>query len=236
MIIVQARMTSTRLPGKILKTVLGKPLLEYEIERLRQIASRPEIWIATTTNQEDEATLEIARLLKLPVYRGSEHDVLARYYECAKQANATSILRITADCPLIDPEVIDEIIATYQKFPDHYVQNVVDRTFPRGLDAEMFSFEALEDAYLNATEPTDREHVTPFIRRKYPAKNIRSASGDFSKHRWTVDTSEDFELIRRILEEIYPNNPKFRMNDVLQVLAQHPDWSEINADVAQKKE
>jgi spore coat polysaccharide biosynthesis protein SpsF len=229
-------MTSTRLPGKILKTVLGRPLLEIEVERLRQIPKTPEIWIATTTNREDAPTVELAQKLKLPVFCGSEADVLGRYYECAVRAGASAVVRVTADCPLIDPDVISEMICLYAGKPGAYVQNVVDRTFPRGLDAEIFSFAALEEAHRNATEPSDREHVTPYIRRHFPAETLRSASGNYSNHRWTVDTREDFELVRRILEAVYPQNSRFRMKDVLQVLEDHPEWSEINADVVQKRE
>jgi spore coat polysaccharide biosynthesis protein SpsF len=236
MIIIQARMTSTRLPGKILKNICGKPMLELQVERLRQIHSAPEIWIATTTNKEDEPTVELAKKLRIPFFRGSEHDVLSRYYECAKTAKATWVMRVTADCPLIDPDVLEEILKLFTQAPDHYVQNVVERTYPRGLDAEVFAFEALEDAYKNALSPTDREHVTPYIRKKYPAKTLCYASSNLAQHRWTVDTPEDFELIRRIFEAIYPTNSKFRLKDVLQILARHPEWSELNAGVTQKTE
>lgn len=235
-IIIQARMTSTRLPGKILKSVFGKALLEFQIERLRQISSHPEIWIATTTNREDDVTVSLAEKLEVPVFRGSESDVLGRYYGCALVAKAQSIVRVTADCPLIDPDIIESIVQLFIQNPSSYVQNVVDRTFPRGLDTEIFSFDALEDAYKNATQVSDREHVTPYIRRKYPAVTYRSASKNFSNHRWTVDTPADFDLIRRILEEVYPSYPRFRISDVLAAFERHPDWYAINADVEQKKD
>ncbi|MDB5037190.1 MAG: acylneuraminate cytidylyltransferase [Bacteriovoracaceae bacterium] len=238
-IIIQARMTSSRLPGKILKEVLGKSLLEYEIERLQEIPSKPEIWIATTTNQTDEPTVELAEKLKIKFFRGSEDDVLARYYFCAKEAKADAIVRITADCPLIDPEIVSEVIETYKKSDADYVSNVVERTYPRGLDAEIFSFKALEESFHEAKSQSEREHVTPFIREnanRYRSQNVKCASGNYAAHRWTVDTKEDFDLIKHLLEALYPNNPKFRMQHALQLLVTHPDWSKINADVAQKKE
>jgi spore coat polysaccharide biosynthesis protein SpsF len=229
-------MTSSRLPGKILKEVNGKPLLEYQIERLRQIPSKPEIWIATTTNASDDRTCELAQRLGLQFFRGSEEDVLSRYYFCAKAAGARVIARVTADCPLIDPDVFEEVLLAYRPSDVDYVSNTIERTYPRGLDIEIFSFEALELAHQKARRPEEREHVTPYIRSNFRVKNIRHASSNFSKHRWTVDTSEDFELIQRLLGALYPKNSRFRLQDVLQVLSEHPDWSEINARVEQKRE
>ncbi|HBQ25201.1 MAG TPA: acylneuraminate cytidylyltransferase, partial [Syntrophomonas sp.] len=164
-IIVQARMTSTRLPGKVLKEVLGKPLLEYQIERLRQVRLADELVIATTTNDTDQPIVELCEHLGGAYYRGSEEDVLSRYYEAATQFKADAVVRVTSDCSLIDPGVMDEVIGLYINNRDNYdyVSNTLERTYPRGLDTEVFSMAALEKAYKEAGEQPDREHVTLFM-------------------------------------------------------------------------
>ena len=164
-IIVQARMTSTRLPGKVLKTVLGKPLLEYQIERLRRVKLADEIVIATTTNNADQPIIDLCDRLSIPYYRGSEDDVLARYHSAAIFHQADTVVRVTSDCPVIDPQVIDRVIYTYiDEHPKYdYVSNCLERTYPRGMDTEIFSFNALEQAFQQAITQPDREHVTPFI-------------------------------------------------------------------------
>lgn len=218
--------------------VLGKSLLEYQIERLRQIPSAPSICIATTTNDTDRPTLALAKKLGVHVFCGSEEDVLARYYFAALEMKAEAIVRVTADCPLIDPDIIENIISVYRNSSVDYVSNTLERTYPRGLDAEVFSAKVLKEAFLEATLPAHREHVTPFIREnkeRYRLKNI-SGQKNNAAHRWTVDTSEDFSLIKNLLEAVYPTNPRFRMKDVLAVLAEHPTWSEINAGISQKEE
>ncbi len=238
-IIVQARMTSTRLPGKILKRVLGKTLLEYQYERLRRVRHADEIVIATTTNEMDQPIVEWCERLGAACFRGSEHDVLARYHGAAVQYRADIVVRVTSDCPLIDPIVIDQVIGYYL---DHiascdYVSNCQMRTYPRGMDVEVFSRQALNEAFAEAIEPTEREHVTPFI--YHHPERYRLASITFtenqSHHRWTVDTPEDFELVEKILTEIYPARPSFTLTDLLDLLRQHPDWAGINAHVEQKK-
>lgn len=237
-IIVQARMTSTRLPGKVLKSVLGKPLLEYQIERLKQVRLADEVVIATTTNRTDQPIIELCDRLSIPYIRGSEEDVLARYYEAAIAHQADVIVRVTSDCPLIDPSIIDRVIQTYLENSEafDYVTNALQRTYPRGMDTEVFSFKALQQAYQESTAQPDREHVTPFINRRPERYRFGHVcdNEDNSAHRWTVDTPEDFELIRRILEAVYPNNPHFSMQDCLQVVRRHPDWSKLNAHVEQK--
>lgn len=237
-IIVQARMTSTRLPGKILKPVLGRPLLEYLVERLRRVASQHEIVIATTDNDTDLPVVELCNRLNVSCFRGSEEDVLARYYLAACEYGADAIVRITSDCPLIDPVVIDEVIGLYYENSDKYdyVSNIYTRTYPRGMDTEVFSFRALEEAYNESTKPSDREHVTEFIYEqpeRYRIANI-SYAVDQSRHRWTVDTPEDFLLIKSIIEGLYPVNPHFTMMDILEIMDKNPGWFEINAAIKQK--
>ena len=238
-IIVQARMTSTRLPGKVLKKVLGKALLEFQVERLRRVDSADEIVIATTTNNIDQPIIDLCEELHVRYFRGSEMDVLSRYYSAAKLHNAVIIVRVTSDCPIIDPQVVDKAIQFYL---DHhseydYVSNGLKRTYPRGMDTEVFSFKTLQETFLEATTLPDREHVTPFIRmnpQRFRLANV-SYHEDQSCHRWTVDTPEDFELIKKILEALYTHTPQFALEDCLDLLSQHQDWSTINANVAQKK-
>ncbi|MBD1872963.1 glycosyltransferase family protein [Nodosilinea sp. FACHB-131] len=237
-IIVQARMTSTRLPGKVLKPVLGKPLLTYQIERLKRVKAADSIVIATTENSADDPIVELCQALAVDYFRGSEQDVLSRYYRAAQTAQADVVVRVTSDCPLIDPEVIDEVIQVYiaQRDRYDYVSNSLRRSYPRGLDTEVFSAQALEQAHREAIAQPDREHVTPFIYNhpnRYAIGQVTTAQ-DLSRHRWTVDTPEDFELIKRMLEALYPQVPNFTLQDCLDLLSQHPDWTVINSHVEQK--
>ena len=238
-VIVQARMTSTRLPGKVMKRVLGKPLLEYQLERLRRVTLADEIVVATTTNAEDQPIVDLCERLDVPCFRGSERDVLARYYEAATQHPADAVVRVTSDCPVIDPAVVIEVIRYYRDQRDRldYVSNGLSRTYPRGMDTEVFSYQALREAYVEATDEPEREHVTPFIYRRpkrYRLANVAFRK-DASRHRWTVDTREDFELVRRIIEGLYPGNRNFTLADMLELIEAHPDWAEINAHVEQKE-
>ncbi|MHC5737313.1 cytidylyltransferase domain-containing protein [Nostoc sp.] len=238
-IIVQARMTSTRLPGKVLKKVLDKPLLEYQIERLKRVNLADEIVIATTINSTDLPIIELCNRLSVPYFRGSENDVLARYHGAAKEHHADVVVRITSDCPLIDPQVIDKVIQFYldYRYKYDYVSNCLERSYPRGMDTEVFSFLALHQAFLEATEQPEREHVTPFINMQPERYRLTQVvySENQSLHRWTVDTADDFELIKRIIEALYPKFPNFTLEDCLDLLKQYPDWPIINAHVEQKK-
>lgn len=238
-IIVQARMTSTRLPGKVLKEVLGKSLLEYQIERLKRVGRADEIVIATTVNDTDNPIIKLCQHLDIPFFRGSEHDVLARYYEAAKLHRADVIVRVTSDCPVIDPAVIDEAIRFYL---DHiaeydYVSNALTQSYPYGMAAEVFPFSVLEEAHREARAEPEREHVTPFVYMRPDRFRIGHVvhPENHSHHRWTVDTPEDFDLVRRIIETLYPVKPEFDTQDILALLERHPEWVEINAHVRQKK-
>jgi spore coat polysaccharide biosynthesis protein SpsF len=238
-IIDQARMTSTRLPGKVMKEVRGKPLLEYQIERLLRVRLADELVIATTTNDTDQPIVELCKRLGVAYYRGSEEDVLSRYYEAATQFGADVVVRVTSDCPLIDPGVMDEVIGLYINNRDKYdyVSNTLERTYPRGLDTEVFSYEVLQEAFLNAKEHPEREHVTPYIcwhPERFRLNNVFHHENQ-SQHRWTVDQIEDFLLIENIIKALYPNNPQFNMTDVLNILKGNPEWVELNAGVEQKK-
>lgn len=237
-IILQARMGATRLPGKPLKTVFGRPLLSYQIERLRRVQLADEIIIATTTESQDDQIVQFCKDENIAYFRGSPLDVLNRYLQAAKSAKADVIVRVTGDCPLIDPEVTDNVIQFYM---DHqpkydYVSNSLERTYPRGLDTEIFSMALLEEAAAKAKLPSEREHVTVYFYthpERFSLKNVGNPV-DLSKYRWTVDTTEDFELVEKILGELHPVNPDFRMNDILDLLKLHPEWNLINAHIQQK--
>lgn len=238
-VIVQARMRSTRLPGKVLREVLGKPLLSYMIERLRLMHRADELVIATSTAKEDDAIEALCKKEGVDCFRGSEDDVLSRYYKAAKKYGAELVVRLTADCPIIDWGLVDSIVGVVSQNPDKidYMSNTLWRSYPRGMDVEVFKFDLLERAYNHATKAYDREHVTPYIRENTPRTrmtNYINAHGDVSWARLTVDTPEDFELIRRVIETLYPLNNYFTMGHVLELLEENPDWLKLNQDVEQK--
>jgi spore coat polysaccharide biosynthesis protein SpsF len=237
--IIQARMGSTRLPGKVLKKVLGKTLLEYQIERVKRAKTIDEIIIATTTKESDDQIVQLCQQLSIPYYRGSEEDVLSRYYEAATEFGVDVVVRLTSDCPIIDPNVIDKVVEHYLENKDRYdyVSNTLARTYPRGLDTEVMSYEVLKRAHEEAKELTYREHVTAYIYHHPDQFRLYNVSNekDESKHRWTVDTEEDFELIKKIVSKLYPENTHFNMDDVLKLIDRNPAWFDINSHVEQKK-
>lgn len=235
-IIVQARMTSTRLPGKVLLEVAGKPLLEYQIERLRRATLADRIVVATTVNQADQPIVALCERLGVPVWRGSEHDVLARYHDAALAHQAEVVVRVTSDCPVIDPRVLDDTIDYYRRGQFDYVSNSLEQSFPRGLDAEVFAFQALAEAHAEAVDGEEREHVTPFLYRRpqrYRLANFACAQ-DLSGHRWTVDTPEDFALVSQLVGALYPVLPRFALHDMVAWLKGRPEVSALNAQVEQK--
>jgi spore coat polysaccharide biosynthesis protein SpsF len=222
-----------------MKEVLGKPLLEYQAERTKRVKSADEIVIATTRGDADRIIVDFCDRLSIPCFRGSEQDVLSRYYEAAKAFNADVVVRLTSDCPLIDPSIVERVL---QHYFDHsadydYVSNCLIRTYPRGMDTEVFPVRVLEEGFREASDPRDREHVTSFFYRqahRYRLSNV-AYSRDCSRHRWTVDTEEDFVLIKHILETLYPAKPDFSAEDVLDLVERDPALFAINAHVEQKK-
>jgi spore coat polysaccharide biosynthesis protein SpsF len=237
--ITQARMTSTRLPGKVMLPVLGKPLLRWHLERVQRAATLDELVLAITTNPGDQVLADLAGGMGIPVFRGSEDDVLSRYYGAAREHGADVIVRVTSDCPLIDPAVIDSTVRAFlaaQPGVD-YASNRLPQTYPRGMDTEVATMAALSEAMTEANAPLDREHVTLFIWRqteRYRAVNAPYHT-DQSRHRWTVDVPEDFELIRRIIEMVAPMTPNFSLEDCLEVLGRFPAWEDLNRHVEQRK-
>lgn len=231
-------MTSTRLPAKVMKQVLGKPLLEYQIERLKRVKLADQIVVATTINDTDQPIIDLCDRLSITSYRGSEDDVLARYHGAAIAHQADAVVRVTSDCPIIDPQVIDQVIQLYlDEYPKYdYVSNCLERTYPRGMDTEIFAFQALNEAFYQTIFQPNREHVTPFIYSQSNRYNLGQVNyvENHITHRWTVDTLEDFELIKKIIENLYPLKPEFSLEDCLELLSQNPAWIEINQHIEQK--
>jgi spore coat polysaccharide biosynthesis protein SpsF len=234
--VVQARMGSTRLPGKVLRPVLGRPLLDYLIQRLRRASRVDEVVVATSTQTADDAIFDYCRQSATTCVRGDEQDVLARYHLAAHTLAADVVVRLTADCPLLDPVVLDRVIERFLVGDVDYVSNVLVRSYPRGLDTEVFSVAALDAAHVEARDPAEREHVTPFIWLRPDRFRLANVAHelDLSAHRWTVDTEEDFELIRRMLEALRDQGLDFDLADCIALLARNPDWRQLNAHVEQR--
>ncbi|MEW5796970.1 MAG: glycosyltransferase family protein [Candidatus Zixiibacteriota bacterium] len=234
-IIIQARMTSTRRPGKVLADLEERPMLVQQIFRLRHCRSVDQIVLATTTNATDDPLVALAEAERLGYYRGSEYDVLSRYYEAAAQFAADMIVRITADCPLIDAaivdRVIDELVASGGAYA--YACNVIERTYPRGLDVEAMARDTLEKCHRMATSAEDREHVTSFIRRDrtglFTIRSVKDTQ-DNSDLRWTVDTESDLALVRRIYHEMDLGRVYRAYPDILAYVRAHPELTKANLD------
>ena len=237
--IIQARMGSTRLSGKIMKDIKGRTVLSHVIERVNQSNIIDEIIIATTVEERDKVIENEAIKCGAKVYRGSEEDVLSRYYEAAKENSIDIIVRITSDCPVIDANIIDDIVNFYLDGKYDVVTNagsdLSQRTFPRGLDTEVFSFEVLEDAFNNGREKYHREHVTPFIYENSNKIYYFKNDVNYSMYRWTLDTKEDFELIIEIYNRLYKGRHDFYLQDIINIFKQEPKLFTINAHIEQKK-
>lgn len=232
-------MRSERLPGKVLLPILGRPNLELMIERLRRVPSIDEIVVATSDDESCNPIVEVAGRVEVVVYRGSETDVLDRVLSAARQARADIIVETTGDCPLIDPETIERVIAAFLTNDVDYCSNILERTYPRGMDTQVFPLSVLEEVARSTTDAVDREHVSLYIcehPERFRLMNVVSHLGsEVAQLRLTVDTPEDFDLIRRIYEELYPRNPTFGLSDILDLLERRPELREINRDIEQKK-
>jgi len=235
--IVQARMGSSRLPGKVLKTVLERPLLSWQLDRLRLATTLDHIVIATSVNPADAAIEAFCATAGVDCHRGSELDVLDRYHEAAHRFDADAIVRITAVCPLIDPRTVDELVGLFRRSDLDYASTDLDRTFPLGMDAEVARIGALDAAWQEATAAADREHVMPFLYRqpeRFRLGNLRCATASAAHLRWTVDTPDDLEVVTHLLEAVAPLHPSFTLDDLLSVTSKHPEWTRINAGIRQK--
>jgi glutamate-1-semialdehyde 2,1-aminomutase len=228
--ILQARFSSSRLPGKVLKPIMGMPMLALQVERVLKSKMIDQLIVATSTDPEDDAIELLCLQINIPCFRGSLNDVLDRFYQAARPWQLTQIVRLTGDCPLIDPEVIDSVIDFHLAGNYDYTSNTLRPTFPDGLDVEVFRFSILEKAWEEATLPSQREHVTPFIYNQPERFRIanRVHSENLSHLRWTVDEPEDFELITKIYNELYSAKADFRMADVLNLIQRKPELLTLN--------
>ncbi len=236
--ITQARIGSTRLPGKVLKPIFGKPLLWWHLTRLQRCRLLDGIVVATTEEPGAAAIAAIADELGVAVWRGPVDDVLARYQGAAAANAAATIVRVTSDCPVIDPGLVDQLVAAYQSAAPavDYLSLDVSR-LPRGLDAEIFSAALLGIAAREASEPAEREHVTAFIYRRperFRISALAPEGADRPGLRLCVDTAEDLDLVTRVIEALAPHRPEFDWADIASLLDANPEWPRLNAGIVQK--
>ncbi len=230
--IIQARMSSTRLPGKMLTSIMGKPLIQYVIDRIFKSKRIDNFILATTNNPQDRVLIQFAKKNSLDFFTGDENDVLDRFYQAAKRFSIKIIVRITPDDPFKDPEIIDKAVEIFLNGQDRidYVTNILPPTYPIGLDIEVFTFEALQKAWNEAKKPSEREHVTPYIWNHPEIFQIENfgLEKNLSYLRWTLDDYRDLQFTQEIYQRLYPKKKIFLMNDILKLLNQHPSLVKIN--------
>jgi len=232
--IIQARMGSARLPGKTLTEICGKPLLQHIIERIQHCEFIDEIVVATTENKEDYAIIKLSDKLGVKSFTGSENDVLDRFYQCAKKFDADIVVRVTADDPFKDPDVIDRAVKELISGKGlDYVSNTIKPTYPEGIDIEVFAFKALERTWKDAEKISEREHVTPYIWNHPEIFKISNFENNvnLSDLRWTLDTPQDLEFTRDIYKRLYSADSIFFMNDILELLRKEPWLASINTGI-----
>lgn len=232
---IEARMTSTRLPGKVLLDAAGVPMLQRMIERLRRVPALDGIVVATTTNASDDPIEELTRTLGVGCFRGSEDDVMERVLGAARAHDIDVIVETTGDCPLIDPAVVQTIIDDYFSTSVDYAANVLERTYPIGMDTQVFATEVLAEAFSLTDAPDDREHVSLFIYRHPELYTLNNRAAPEHQHdpqlRLTLDTAEDLAVIRAVFEALLPVKPDFGLDDILAWLRDHPEIRAINSTV-----
>lgn len=231
--LLQARVSSSRLPGKVMKPILGRPMLARQVERIRRAEHIGTLVIATSIGADDDPIAVLAEELGIGCARGSLNDVLDRFYQAALPYRPSHVVRLTGDCALADWTVIDRVIAAARDGGADYTTNTLRYTWPDGLDVEVVRFEALETAWREARLPSEREHVTPFIRNNPDRFSQQSVENDedLSNWRWTVDEVCDFDMVSRVYEALYPVNPAFESHDILRFLAETPAVAALNQDV-----
>ena len=235
--VIQARVGSTRLPNKISRPLMGKPLLTRMVERVQAAKLAGTVVVATTTSPDDEAIVTLCQQEGFLYYRGDEDDLLDRHYQVGKQYQATAVVKIPSDCPLIDPAIIDKVIGNYLNDPIDFVSNLHPPTYPDGNDVEVIAMPALTQAWHKATRQLEREHTTPYLWEnpdQFQLRNVVWETGlDYSMtHRWTIDYLEDYHFIKAIYEALFPGNPLFGLNDILALLQQQPHIVTINNQYA----
>lgn len=235
--ILQARVSSSRLPGKVLKPLVGQPMILRQIERIRRASLIGRLVLATSVDPSDDPLVELAGRHDIPIHRGSLDDVLARFMGAALLHRPDWVVRLTGDCPLADPQVIDQVIEETLAAGADYGSNTIHPTYPDGLDVEVVRYGVLEAVAEEPRTTAEREHVTLAIHRRPDRFKLHSVTRmpDLSHLRWTVDNPEDFELVQRIYEALYPANPAFTTADVLALLARHPEWLELNAGLVRNE-
>jgi spore coat polysaccharide biosynthesis protein SpsF len=237
--IVQARMESSRLPGKVLMDICGSTMLELVVRRTQQSKLIDKVIVATTTSIADNVIIAECGRLNVPFFRGDEQDVLKRYYRTALAYGMDAVVRITSDCPLVDPRLTDKVIEAHLNSSADYTCNGVEWGFPRGLDTEIFNFKTLQKAYYEAQKDYEREHVTPYIYLHSDIFKLKSvqATGKLMRPdlRFTVDTEEDLKLMKEIYKRFYADGQVFYSEDVIDLLDRHPELVAINAHVVQKE-
>ncbi|MFA4876150.1 MAG: glycosyltransferase family protein [Methanoregula sp.] len=237
--IIEARMTSTRLPGKVMLPILGRPTLELMIERLKRAKLIDQIVVATTQNHTDDVVEHLTHRLGVGCFRGSEDDVLDRVLRSAHANGVDVIVEVTGDCPLIDPIVVDNVIGIYQKKNIDYVSNVLKQTYPIGMDVQVFSTAVLEKVARLTQDPIDHEHVSLYIYEHPEIFSLFNIESDLPEKYWnmrlTLDTQEDYQLITAIYELLYPRNPTFTLDDIVDLLEKRKDLIELNRNIQQKK-
>jgi spore coat polysaccharide biosynthesis protein SpsF len=238
-IIIQARMGSTRLPGKVIKRVSGIPLLLLQYQRLSLSKLADQIVIATSTNPNDSSIVKLCLDHAIMYFKGSESDVLKRYYDAATFFKADIIVRINSDCPLIDPRVVDKVINAFLSSGQtvDYASNILEETYPTGMHVEVFSYNAIKKASERHTQLDEKEHVTPYIYRNPSIFKLLSVTNsiNLSMHRWTVDYEEDFEFISQIIKKKIKNNIDTSMNQIVEFLDNNPKLLEINSMHSKKQ-
>lgn len=234
--IIQARMGSSRLPNKVLKELCGKPMLQHIVERVEKSKYVNHVIVATTFKEEDKVIEELCQRIGVDCYRGSENDVLDRYYQAACKYQPENVIRITADCPFIDPVIIDQLIQIHETNEYDYTSNTLVETYPDGLDTEIFKFSALVRAWEEADLASEREHVTPYIKFKGQFKRYSlERSPSLADKRWTVDTEVDFEVATQVYNALYNSKDIFLMEDVLKFLENHYQIEQLNENIVRNE-
>lgn len=235
--VLQARLSSSRLPGKVLKPILGEPMLFRQIERIRRTKLIDRLIIASSDDKSDDPLVSLLQERHVECFRGSLDDVLDRFYKAALPYMPEHVVRLTGDCPLADPEVIDAVIRMHLENGYDYSSNALEPTYPDGLDVEVVRFSCLKEAWQEAVLVSQREHVMPFINsrpERYRLGSLRSPV-DMSDLRWTVDEQADFDLVSRIYEALYPGNPDFSTGDILELLNRNAELQTLNTGIARNE-
>ena len=233
--VIQARRGSTRLPATVMMSFLGEPILLKMIRRVKQSKLSGDIVVATTSESQDDSSVDLCKANEILCFRGDSNDLLDRHYQAALEYKADAVVKIPSDCPLIDPRIIDEVLQYYISHSDEFdfVSNLHPASWPDGNDVEVMSFRALEKAWKKAERQLEREHTTPYIwenKDQFRIGEVIWNTGlDYStSHRWTLDYPEDYEFIKRVYEELYPQNPEFTLEDILDLLKKKPEIATIN--------